>query len=139
MALNGHVDVVPAGANADWTYPPYSAEIRDGEIWGRDSLDMKAGVGAMLFAALMLKHVGIMLKGDVVRESVIDDETGGPGTRSSIERGYRPDFALVVVPTTDLAIMPVEGRNGCVSLSPGFPVIPPGGTRASMLVGKARR
>jgi acetylornithine deacetylase len=109
LALNGHVDVVPAGDHTDWTYPPYAAEIHDEKIWGRGSLDMKAGVGAMLFAALVLKRLGISLKGDVFLESVIDEETGGPGTRSTIERGYRPDFALVVEPTTDLAIMPVEG------------------------------
>jgi acetylornithine deacetylase len=109
LALNGHVDVVPAGDSADWMYPPYSAEISDEKIWGRGSLDMKAGLGSMLFAALVLKRLGILLKGDVFLESVIDEETGGPGTRSTIERGYRPDFALVVEPTTDLAIMPVEG------------------------------
>jgi acetylornithine deacetylase len=40
---------------------------------------------------------------------VIDEETGGPGTRETIARGYRPDFALVVEPTGNLQVMPVEG------------------------------
>ena len=109
LVLNGHVDVVPAGDHADWTYPPYAAEVHDGNIYGRGALDMKGGLGAMLFAALTLKRLDIRLAGDVFLESVIDEETGGPGTRSTIERGYRPDFALVVEPTTGLALMPVEG------------------------------
>src|SRR5439155_1693911 len=36
------------------------------------------------------------------------EETGGPGTRSCIERGYRADGAVVLEPT-ELAIFPVEG------------------------------
>ncbi len=109
LALNGHVDVVPAGDHADWAHPPYGAEIHNGQIYGRGALDMKGGLGAMLFAALTLQRLGIRLQGDVYLESVIDEETGGPGTRATVERGYQPDFALVVEPTTGLAIMPVEG------------------------------
>lgn len=109
LALNGHVDVVPAGDHADWAYPPYGGEVHDREIYGRGALDMKGGLAAMLFAALTLQRLGIRLQGDVFLESVIDEETGGPGTRATVERGYRPDFALVVEPTAGLAIMPVEG------------------------------
>ncbi len=109
LALNGHVDVVPAGEHSDWVNPPYAAEVHEGRIYGRGALDMKGGLGAMLFAALILKRLDIRLKGDLFLESVIDEETGGPGTRSTIEHGYRPDFALVVEPTTGLAVMPVEG------------------------------
>lgn len=109
LALNGHIDVVPAGDHVDWARHPYSGDVEDGKIWGRGSNDMKGGVGAALFAALILKRLGVELKGDLFLETVIDEETGGPGTRSTIERGYRPDFALVVEPTAPGTIMPVEG------------------------------
>ena len=109
LAINGHIDVVPAGNHADWAHDPYSGDVENGRIWGRGANDMKGGVGAMLFAALVLKRLGIRLKGDLFLESVIDEETGGPGTLATIERGYRPDFALVVEPTADGTIMPVEG------------------------------
>lgn len=109
LTINGHIDVVPAGDANDWNFPPYGGELHDGKIYGRGSLDMKGGVGSMLFAALILKRLGIRLKGDVFLETVIDEEAGGEGTRSTIERGYRPDFALVVEPTGNLAIQPVEG------------------------------
>jgi acetylornithine deacetylase/succinyl-diaminopimelate desuccinylase family protein len=108
LAVNGHIDVVPAGNPADWPHGPWGAEIHDGMIWGRGACDMKGGVGAMLHAALVLQRIGVRLKGDLLLESVIDEETGGPGTRSTIERGYRPDFAVVAEPT-NMTIYPVEG------------------------------
>src|SRR5262249_2678023 len=46
--LNGHLDVVPAGAG--WTVDPFGGEVRDGRVWGRGSCDMKAGLAAASFA-----------------------------------------------------------------------------------------
>lgn len=108
LALNGHIDVVPAGDPTAWTYGPYSATLADGMLWGRGSSDMKGGVAAMLHVATILQRLGIQLRGDLFIESVIDEETGGPGARSTIERGYLPDFAIVTEPT-GLVIFPVEG------------------------------
>jgi acetylornithine deacetylase len=108
LGLNGHIDVVPAGSPADWPFPPWAGTISDGKLWGRGAVDMKGGVASMIHAATILQRLGIRLKGDLIIESVVDEETGGPGTRSTIERGYQPDFAIVTEPT-NLAILPVEG------------------------------
>ncbi|MEY9964023.1 acetylornithine deacetylase/succinyl-diaminopimelate desuccinylase-like protein [Streptacidiphilus sp. MAP12-16] len=48
LLVHGHLDVVPAQA-ADWSVPPFSGEIRDGEVWGRGAVDMK-GMDAMMLA-----------------------------------------------------------------------------------------
>jgi acetylornithine deacetylase/succinyl-diaminopimelate desuccinylase family protein len=108
LALNGHVDVVPAGDPAAWPVDPWDGTIRDGVMWGRGSCDMKGGIAAMIHAVRVIRRLGIPLRGDLMIETVIDEETGGPGTRATIERGYWPDFAIVTEPT-GLAIMPVEG------------------------------
>jgi acetylornithine deacetylase/succinyl-diaminopimelate desuccinylase family protein len=108
LILNGHIDVVPAGDPAGWIHEPFAAEIADGKIWGRGSVDMKGGVAAMITAIEAIQLAGIRLQGDVLIESVVDEETGGPGTTQTIERGYRADAAIVVEPT-DFAIQPVEG------------------------------
>ncbi len=50
LCFAGHVDVVPAGDEAAWTYPPFSAEVRDGVLYGRGAVDMKGGIAAMLAA-----------------------------------------------------------------------------------------
>lgn len=108
LILNGHIDVVPGGDPAAWTHPPFAAEIADGKIWGRGAVDMKGGVAAMIAAVETVQRVGVRLKGDVFVESVVDEETGGPGTRQTEEHGYRADGAIVVEPT-GLQILPVEG------------------------------
>ena len=41
LLLLGHTDVVLADP-AEWSVPPFSGELRDGEVWGRGALDMKA-------------------------------------------------------------------------------------------------
>ena len=50
LLAHGHLDVVPAQAE-DWSVPPFSGEIRDGEVWGRGAVDMK-GTDAMLLAVV---------------------------------------------------------------------------------------
>ena len=52
-----HVDVVPANPG-EWSHPPFSGDVVDGEIWGRGALDMKAGV-AMIVAACLLLEYGV--------------------------------------------------------------------------------
>jgi len=96
LALNAHIDTVPAGDASEWTHDPFGGDIADGMLWGRGAMDPKGGVAANLFAARILHDLGIRLKGDLFLEAVIDEETGGPGTKETIARGYRPDFALVV-------------------------------------------
>ena len=54
FGFNGHTDVVPVGDMADWTADPFSAEIRDGWMFGRGTTDMKSGVAAFVAAAIDL-------------------------------------------------------------------------------------
>jgi len=73
--LNGHFDVVPAGAG--WTVDPWSGEVRDGRIYGRGSCDMKAGIAAAVFAAEAIRRAGIELNGTVEISGTVDEESGG--------------------------------------------------------------
>ncbi len=55
----------------------FSGKIKDGKMYGRGSIDMKAGTIAGFFAIKCLKDLEIKLKGDVFSESVIDEENAG--------------------------------------------------------------
>jgi len=41
LCFAGHTDVVPPGAETDWTHPPFAADIAGGCVWGRGAVDMK--------------------------------------------------------------------------------------------------
>lgn len=51
LAFAGHTDVVPAGDESQWQYPPYQPVIAEGMLCGRGAADMKGSLAAMLVAA----------------------------------------------------------------------------------------
>lgn len=108
LILNGHIDVVPAGDPAQWSHDPWAGEIHEGNMWGRGTCDMKGGIAAMIAAVEAVRRAGVRLRGDVLIETVVDEEVGGPGTRQTLERGYRGDAVIVTEPTGG-HIQPVEG------------------------------
>jgi acetylornithine deacetylase/succinyl-diaminopimelate desuccinylase-like protein len=76
LLIHGHLDVVPAYAD-DWQVDPFSAEVRDGCIWGRGAVDMK-DMDAMVLAVLRdWVRQGKRPPRDVVFAFVADEEAGG--------------------------------------------------------------
>jgi acetylornithine deacetylase len=107
LILNGHIDTMPFDHLDEWLTHPLKPLRADGKLYGRGSCDMKAGVAAMITAVESLITSGVKLKGDVILQSVVDEEGGGNGTLACIERGYRADAAIVTEPTL-LEIMPAH-------------------------------
>ncbi|RCW43764.1 MULTISPECIES: ArgE/DapE family deacylase [unclassified Halanaerobium] len=102
LILNGHIDTMPYGEKERWKYDPFSAKEIDGEIYGLGSCDMKGGLAASLLSLDLIKKAGIELKGDVLFESVIDEEGGGNGTLAFVQEGIKADGAVVCEPTSNL-------------------------------------
>ena len=75
LHLNGHYDVVPAGAG--WTLDPFGGEVRDGRIYGRGASDMKGGIAAAVFAAEAIRRAGVELAGTLEISATPDEESGG--------------------------------------------------------------
>src|SRR6476659_5852783 len=76
LLLPHHMDVVPTDP-ARWQHDPFGAEIADGKIWGRGTIDMK-GLGVVqLMAFLSLKRLNVPLTRDVILMAVPDEEVGG--------------------------------------------------------------
>src|SRR2546421_381631 len=99
--LNGHFDVVPAGAG--WTVDPFGGEVRGGRIWGRGSCDMKAGIAAAIFAAEAIRRAGIDLNGTLEISGTVDEESGGvAGVAWLAEHGRlsreRTDYVIIPEP-----------------------------------------
>lgn len=87
LLIEGHIDTVPVGAEERWILDPFSAEIRDGKIYGRGSLDNKGGVAIMVMAAKAIKEAGIKLKRDVICTALVDEEGLMRGVKHFIKSG----------------------------------------------------
>jgi succinyl-diaminopimelate desuccinylase len=74
LLLEGHTDVVTEGDPAEWTHPPFAAELDGGRIWGRGAADMKAGLAAAMIAAAAIKRSGAVLGGRLVVGALVDEE-----------------------------------------------------------------
>jgi acetylornithine deacetylase/succinyl-diaminopimelate desuccinylase-like protein len=76
LLVHGHLDVVPAEA-ADWSFDPFSGEIRDGAVWGRGALDMKDMDAMMLAAVRSFARTGRRPVRDLVLAFLADEEDTG--------------------------------------------------------------
>lgn len=118
LILNGHIDVVPVGDEANWKYPPWQATLADGRVYGRGSVDMKGGLSCALHAVKAISDAGVQLKGKLLVESVVGEEDGGTGALAAVLRGYQADGAVLIEPT-ELAIAPVQA--GALSFKVSIP------------------
>ena len=110
------MDVVSPGNPGAWTHDPWGAELDEaGRIYARGAVDDKGPLAAMVMAVKILKDLGVGLDGDLILESVVDEEFGGGnGTLSTILRGYTADAVISGEPSS-LAVCPTT--FGCVSVS----------------------
>lgn len=104
LIFNGHVDVVPTGNEKAWTHGAWSGDFIDGKVFGRGSADMKSGCVVNLMLVKALQLAGISLQGDVILESVVDEENGGNGTLACVMRGYTGDGMVFTEPSGDFAM-----------------------------------
>jgi acetylornithine deacetylase/succinyl-diaminopimelate desuccinylase-like protein len=76
LVLVSHSDVVPVEPDV-WTHDPFGAEVHDGQLWGRGTLDMKSIAVAHVEAAAALASSDVAPAREVVVVVVPDEEAGG--------------------------------------------------------------
>ncbi len=90
-----HLDTVSV---AGMTIPPFSAEIRDGRIWGRGATDTKGSMAAMLWALHKCKDQISQFPWEVWFAGLADEETRQTGSRK-LAGGKHFDFVVIGEPT----------------------------------------
>ncbi len=98
LILNGHIDVVPVGAEELWNTPPFKPSIRGDRLYGRGSGDMKAGIAAYVSAFRALTSLGLQPAAPVFLQSVVEEECTGNGALACLHRGYTADAAVIPEP-----------------------------------------
>ena len=122
LVLLGHTDVVPAGPRDAWTSDPFVPEVRDGNLYGRGSADMKGSVAAFVlalerFAAAHPDHPG------TIALLLTSDEEGDAidGVRKVAQvlgaRGQRIDWCVTGEPSSKQTLGDLlrVGRRGTLS------------------------
>jgi succinyl-diaminopimelate desuccinylase len=121
LTFAGHTDVVPPGDAANWSHPPFAAEISEGTLYGRGAVDMKGAVACAVAAAL--DHpaprtgrgsISFLITGD--EESIAVNGTVKL-LQWTAERGERFDHCILGEPSNIGAIgdMIKVGRRGSLS------------------------
>src|SRR5262249_50546181 len=93
IVLMAHLDVVPVDESAPWQHPAFSADVVDGAIWGRGSLDDKGCVAAICEAVERLVEAGHEPAQDVWLSFGCDEEVSGEAAVEAVDelerRGVR--------------------------------------------------
>lgn len=114
----GHTDVVPVGAQKNWSVDPFAAEIKDGSLYGRGASDMKSAIAA--FVAGVSHFLADQSPEGSISLLITGDEEGPAvnGTKKVLdwmrENGEHIDFCVVGEPTNpqELGQMIKVGRRG---------------------------
>ncbi|WP_319530619.1 succinyl-diaminopimelate desuccinylase [uncultured Cohaesibacter sp.] len=109
LTFAGHADVVPTGDETLWSVPPFAGEVRDGQLYGRGTSDMKGGIGA--FIAAVLKYIELHGEPHGTISLLITGDEEGPAINGTVklmqwaaDRGERFNDAIVGEPTNPEAM-----------------------------------
>jgi len=118
LLFDGHMDVVPA--IGDWTVEPFQPVVKNGRLYGRGSVDMKAGLAAAITGAAAAAASGRLLRSVAVSATVLEETVEGVALGRVLD-ALRPE-AVVICEPSDLAIQVGQrGRAELVVTVTGIP------------------
>ncbi|MEK4386917.1 dipeptidase PepV [Solibacillus sp. FSL W7-1464] len=101
-----HVDVVPAGDAASWTYPPFEGQVADGKLFGRGAIDDKGPTMAAWLAMKLIHDAKIPLKKRVRMIIGTDEESGFQCVTRYFEKEEMPTIGFA--PDADFPLINAE-------------------------------
>ncbi|KTC64996.1 Acetylornithine deacetylase (plasmid) [Legionella adelaidensis] len=112
LVLSGHTDVVPVDGQI-WQTDPFTAEEREGKIFGRGACDMKGFLAVML--ALIPEFKVLRLTKPLHFSFTYDEEVGCLGVQYLLDylakSGIQPEGCIVGEPSSMQPIVGYKGRN----------------------------
>jgi succinyl-diaminopimelate desuccinylase len=106
IGILGHIDVVEASNG--WIYPPFEAQVHDGRIYGRGTIDDKGPLIASMYALYQLKESGINFNKRIRIIFGTNEETGWKGIKHYIKKEEIPSYSF----TPDGNFPVIHGEKG---------------------------
>ncbi|MFD1067468.1 ArgE/DapE family deacylase [Oceanobacillus locisalsi] len=121
LGISGHEDVVAAGNENEWTFPPFSAEIDGDKLYGRGSTDMKSGLTALAIAMIEVKEENADINGTLKFMGTVGEEVGELGSEQLTKEGYADDLNGLIIgePTGPALIYTHKGSMNYTVVSRG--------------------
>jgi len=112
IMFDSHVDTVEVNDEEKWDIPPFSADIVDGSLYGRGSVDMKSGVAASIYAGAIAKKSGIDPgKAIYVSCSVFEEDCDGENLKHIFkERDFKPNYMIICEPSDNKISLGHKGK-----------------------------
>ena len=112
ILLAGHFDTVGVAAYEG----PFNSVVANGNVYGRGSCDMKAGLAAYLEVIRLIQESGQPLSGDVIIAGIVDEEHAMIGSANFGQTGPKVDYAIVAEPSS-LNISAAHKGQVCLSIT----------------------
>lgn len=101
LAIDAHMDTVDVGNRDNWTFDPFSGEIKDGFVHGRGTVDQEGGAASFITAGRILKELNFSRDVTVYFVgSVMEEDCDGLCWKYIVEEDkIKPDVVICTEPT----------------------------------------
>ncbi|HCY7276975.1 TPA: ArgE/DapE family deacylase [Staphylococcus aureus] len=115
LALSGHMDVVDAGNQDNWSYPPFQLTEKDGKLYGRGTTYMKGGLMALVVSLIELKEQNELPHGTIRLLATAGEEKEQEGAKLLADKGYLDDVdgLIIAEPTGSGIYYAHKGSMSC--------------------------
>jgi acetylornithine deacetylase/succinyl-diaminopimelate desuccinylase-like protein len=111
LLFNAHADTVGPGDTSKSARDPFTAEVRDGRVYGLGAANCKGSMAVQLWLAEEIARRGGPAQGQVTFAFVTDEECIGPHGTDFLRRAghVKPDMLVVGAPTENAVITRERG------------------------------
>ncbi len=112
ILFDSHMDTVAVNDEGQWAHPPFGADLVDGRIYGRGSVDMKSGAAASIYAAVMARKLAYDSgKTIYVSCSVLEEECDGENLKHMFTQlEIQPHYVVICEPSDNRIVLGHKGK-----------------------------